>query len=229
MARSFHNIDLDSSEILQATTKRLNQVYDSSNLYSWKSIDLSNNNLTGEIPKNIVFLNGLLNLNLSYNHLIGEIPFEIGNMTSLESLDLHMNNLSRAIPQSMSVLFSLGVLDLSCNNLSGSIPTGRQLQSLDDPSIYSGNTNLCGTPLKTSCESTRSFPEGNGNSDTKSRHATGRDKWFYLFIEFGFVAAFFVMFFILLFKRNWRCAYFKMVDGVFDRFYVLAALAFKRL
>ncbi|KAJ3686961.1 hypothetical protein LUZ61_016125 [Rhynchospora tenuis] len=104
MSQSFSSNNVDSGWSIQAMTKGLDLVYDYKNLDSWKSIDLSNNNLTGEIPKNIVVLAGLLNLNLSHNKLVGEIPFEIGNMTSLESLDLHMNNLSGTIPQSISVL-----------------------------------------------------------------------------------------------------------------------------
>ncbi|KAJ3686951.1 hypothetical protein LUZ61_016115 [Rhynchospora tenuis] len=224
MGQSFHYLDFDSGESLQTITKSSNLVYDSDNLYFWKSIDLSNNNLTGEIPQNIVVLDGLLNLNLSHNHLIGEIPFEIGNMTSLESLDLHMNNLSGTIPQSISLLYSLEVLNLSYNYLSGSIPTGHQLQSLDDPSIYSGNPNLCGPPLKMSCES----PKSDDNNDSKSKHVGDRDNWFYLFIEFGFVVGFLVVFFILLFKRNWRYDYFRMIDIGFNRLHVLTALAFER-
>ena len=36
----------------------------------------------------------------------------------------------------------------SNNGLSGRIPTGRQLQTLADPSIYSNNQGLCGPPLR---------------------------------------------------------------------------------
>ncbi|XP_078164545.1 uncharacterized protein LOC144559399 [Carex rostrata] len=176
-----------------------------------KSIDLSNNNLIGEIPQEIVVLAGLWNLNLSHNHLMGNIPQEIGNMTSLESLDLRMNNLSGTIPQSMSALYSLAVLNFSYNNLSGSIPTGYQLQTLDDPSIYSDNPYLCGPPLKTSCRSS------DGNNNPNSKNSDNNDKWLYLFIEFGFVTGLMVLFFILLLKANWRYTYFQMVDDVFDR------------
>ncbi|KAJ4769295.1 Leucine-rich receptor-like protein kinase family protein [Rhynchospora pubera] len=226
MGQPFHYqyLDVDFGESLQAMTKSLNLVYDSDNLYYWKSIDLSNNNLTGEIPQNIVSLADLLNLNISHNHLTGEIPFEIGNMTSLESLDLQINNLSGSIPQSMSLLYSLEVLNLSYNNLSGSIPTGHQLQSLDDPSIYSGNPNLCGPPLKMSCKS----PKSDDNNDSKSKHAGYRDNWFYLFIEFGFVVGFLVVFFTLLFKRNWRYDYFRMIDSGINMLHVLTALALER-
>jgi len=63
-----------------------------------KSIDLSSNKLTGEIPKEIGYLLGLVSLNLSRNNLSGEIPSEIGNLSSLESLDLSRNHISGGIP-----------------------------------------------------------------------------------------------------------------------------------
>ena len=43
-----------------------------------KSIDLSHNNLVGEIPGEITKLDGLVTLNLSRNNLRGEIPPKIG-------------------------------------------------------------------------------------------------------------------------------------------------------
>ncbi|XP_065035189.1 receptor-like protein EIX2 [Musa acuminata AAA Group] len=101
-----------------------------------KSLDLSNNRLTGEIPKGIGELTGLKNLNLSRNHLQSKIPREIGGMKSLESLDLSINDLSGSIPESLSALYSLSYLNLSYNNLSGMIPSGNQLQTFVDPSIY---------------------------------------------------------------------------------------------
>ncbi|XP_065035290.1 LRR receptor-like serine/threonine-protein kinase SIK1 isoform X1 [Musa acuminata AAA Group] len=92
-----------------------------------KSLDLSNNSLTGEIPKGIGDLAGLKNLNLSRNYLQGKIPWEIGGMKSLESLDLSINDLSGSIPESLSALYFLSYLNLSYNNLSGMIPFGHQL------------------------------------------------------------------------------------------------------
>ncbi|XP_078173295.1 receptor-like protein EIX2 [Carex rostrata] len=198
--------------IVIVITKGLILEYDSRDFLFLKSMDLSNNNLTGEIPKEIVVLAGLFNLNLSHNQLIGNIPLEIGNMTSLESLDFHKNKLSGTIPQSISTLYSLAVLNFSCNNLSGSIPNGHQLQTLNDPSIYNGNPYLCGSPLETSCDSSVRLPQSDGNNDTNDR-----DKWLYLFIEFGFVAGFLLVFFILLFKVKWRYTYFQMVDSMLER------------
>ncbi|CAL9088904.1 unnamed protein product, partial [Musa acuminata var. zebrina] len=87
------------------------------------SIDLSNNNLSGEIPRELTKLHGLHFLNLSKNHLRGTIPEKIGSMEQLESLDLSMNNLTGDIPSSLSSLTFLSHLNLSHNNLSGRIPT----------------------------------------------------------------------------------------------------------
>ncbi|CAD6258637.1 unnamed protein product [Miscanthus lutarioriparius] len=94
------------------------------------SIDLSSNNLIGEIPEEIVFLDDLVNLNLSRNHLSGVVPNKIGEMQSLESLDLSRNMLSGEIPASLSNLTFLSYLDLSYNNLTGRIPSGSQLDTL---------------------------------------------------------------------------------------------------
>ncbi|KAG8498634.1 hypothetical protein CXB51_005188 [Gossypium anomalum] len=52
-------------------------------------IDLSANNLKGEIPNHITKLSALFTLNLSWNHLSGKISENIGNLQRLESLDLY--------------------------------------------------------------------------------------------------------------------------------------------
>ncbi|XP_020082426.1 leucine-rich repeat receptor-like protein CLAVATA2 [Ananas comosus] len=134
-----------------------------------ESIDLSDNNLSGEIPDEIGDLWALQNLNLSRNHLSGNIPEIIGKMKSLESLDLRMNNLSSTIPQSLSALTYLNHLNLSYNNLSGPIPTGNQLQTLPDPSIYISNPYLCGPPTTKNCstnESVHDLSEGTAVDST---------------------------------------------------------------
>ncbi|XP_017625094.1 receptor-like protein EIX1 [Gossypium arboreum] len=80
-----------------------------------KSIDLSCNKLSGEIPLELGSLEGLINLNLSRNMLRGSIFREIGQLKFLDSLDLSTNNLFGEISERSF----LSVLDLSNNNLSG--------------------------------------------------------------------------------------------------------------
>ncbi|KAK9212660.1 hypothetical protein WN943_002042 [Citrus x changshan-huyou] len=110
-----------------------------------RSIDISMNNFSGEIPVEVTNLQGLQSLNLSHNLFTGRIPDNIGVMRSIESLDFSANQLSGQIPQSMSNLSFLNYLNLSNNNLNGEIPSSTQLQSFD-ASSFAGN-DLCGAPL----------------------------------------------------------------------------------
>ncbi|KAL7219691.1 hypothetical protein ACSBR2_012702 [Camellia fascicularis] len=113
------------------------------------SIDLSNNNISGNMSQELTSLLGLLSLNLSGNNLIGMIPKKMGHMVSLKSLDLSKNQLRDQIPPSMSCLPFLNYLNLSRNNLSSKIPLSTQLQSFS-ASSFLGN-KLCGLPLTKNC------------------------------------------------------------------------------
>ncbi|XP_028751943.1 receptor-like protein EIX2 [Neltuma alba] len=137
------------------------------NLNYVRSIDLSANELSGEIPVQMFELTKLQSLNLSYNYLSGEIPELIGEMKNLESLDFSHNNLHGSIPQSMSGLSFLSDLNLSYNHLNGQIPSGTQLQSFDAWS-YIGNLELCGPPLQKNCtipKKTDNTGQVEGNED----------------------------------------------------------------
>ncbi|KAI5573014.1 hypothetical protein POPTR_010G058850v4 [Populus trichocarpa] len=80
-------------------------------------LDLSSNNLKGEIPEEIINLTYLGTLNLSWNQLTGKIPDKIGSLQRLETLDLSNNHLSGPIPPSMSSMTFLNHLNLSYTNL----------------------------------------------------------------------------------------------------------------
>ncbi|KAL7177326.1 hypothetical protein ACSBR2_030641 [Camellia fascicularis] len=67
-------------------------------------------------------LNQLVVLDLSSNQLYGEIPVQLGNLTELSYLSLNANKLSGQIPSQIGALSNLGYLDLSLNMLSGPIP-----------------------------------------------------------------------------------------------------------
>ncbi|PIN09231.1 Leucine-rich repeat (LRR) protein associated with apoptosis in muscle tissue [Handroanthus impetiginosus] len=85
-------------------------------------IDLSSNNLTGEIPVEVTSLVGLLAFNLSRNNLVGTIPRDIGRLELLNFLNLFENNLSGRIPPTLSQLCHLGMLNLSFNNFLDEMP-----------------------------------------------------------------------------------------------------------
>lgn len=61
-------------------------------------------------------------MELSDNELSGEMPAELGRLTNLESLDIRNNQLSGQIPAEMGQAFSLRRLYLSRNELSECIP-----------------------------------------------------------------------------------------------------------
>ncbi|KAI9092757.1 hypothetical protein K1719_027554 [Acacia pycnantha] len=113
-------------------------------------IDLSTNNLSGEIPKALFNLTQMRSLNLSWNHLIGKVLEEIGGMKVLDCLDLSYNKFSREISLTISSLSFLSFLNLSYNNFIGQIQLGTQIQSFDSWSFV-GNMDLCGDPLPKKC------------------------------------------------------------------------------
>lgn len=208
--------------------------YNNNNLKLLKSIDLSSNQLIGEIPNEITLLDGLVALNISGNKLNGPIPQQIGLLQQLDVLDLSKNQLSGVIPSSFSRLNFLGVLNLSANNLSGRIPLIIKLQNFNALS-YSGNPGLCGLPLSKLCP--QEDQQNSTSSSNRFHPVEEEEKWFksssfYIAIGIGFVVGLWGTLGSLLFSRSWRNTYFNLISNMQDALYVsilLKIATFKRL
>ncbi|KAJ9678533.1 hypothetical protein PVL29_020656 [Vitis rotundifolia] len=193
-----------------------------------KSIDLSSNKLTGEIPKEVTDLLELVSLNFSRNSLIGSIPTTIGQLKSLDVLDLSQNQLIGEIPASLSEIDRLSTLDLSNNNLSGKIPQGTQLQSFNTSS-YEGNPTLCGPPLLKKCPGDKAEGTPKAYSYEDDIQQNGNDMWFYVSIALGFIVGFWGVCGTLLLNNSWRYAYFQFLNKIKDWLYVTTTINMARL
>ncbi|MXW34267.1 MAG: hypothetical protein F4Z60_01150, partial [Chloroflexi bacterium] len=94
---------------------------------------MSYNQLSGVIPAELGRLGSLVTLRLTRSQLSGEIPAALGQLANLEGLYLNFNDLSGAIPVELGQLSDLVEMDLSWNELSGTIPGALgQLSGLEE-------------------------------------------------------------------------------------------------
>ncbi|KAK7857742.1 receptor-like protein EIX1 [Quercus suber] len=85
-------------------------------------LDLSNNQLSGELPDCWMHLEELKILNLGNNHFHGKIPSTMGSLLGIETLDLSNNSFSGELPSSLKNCTELTCINLGHNNLSGQLP-----------------------------------------------------------------------------------------------------------
>jgi len=129
-----------------------------------KSLDLSNNKLSGRIANWLPQKNSMLYLNLSqnfftsmdklihfaggefygldlsFNLLDGEIPLAVCNISSLQFLNLAHNQLTGISPRCLAESPSLGVLNLEMNNFHGALPSNfSKDSSLRTRNLYATN------------------------------------------------------------------------------------------
>ncbi|KAI4334715.1 hypothetical protein L6164_013428 [Bauhinia variegata] len=185
-----------------------------------KIIDLSSNKISGEIPKEIMDLIGLIALNFSRNMISGEIPATIGKLKSLDVLDLSWNCLCGRIPSQISQLGLLGVLNLSYNNLSGEIPIATVFQKFE-ASAYMGNLELCGIPLQ------RCLINQIDDTQKSKNHEEDEPLFmqgFYISMAIGFGVGFWGVCCSLFLNKSWRYAYFNFLNDVYKKLYVIVAI-----
>ncbi|KAK6157079.1 hypothetical protein DH2020_011327 [Rehmannia glutinosa] len=106
-----------------------------------REIDLTRNYLKGTIPPEWGSMN-LVNISLIGNRVTGSIPVELANITTLANLTLEYNQLSGTIPPEFGDLPRLERLIIQASGLTGPIPAGiASLTRLTDLRISDLNGN----------------------------------------------------------------------------------------
>ncbi|XP_062147201.1 receptor-like protein 14 [Alnus glutinosa] len=177
-------------------------------------IDMSSNQLTGNIPFEMGELSQLRSLNLSNNFLTGPIPNSFQNLKNMESLDLSHNKLSGRIPFEFVKMTSLSIFSVAYNNLSGRVPFEWQFLTFESQ-CYDGNPDLCGDPLPRNCSTTNQLEPGHEEEKEESR-IIDSPLFFYAFVAVSYAFGFWVFFGILIVKKNWRHIYFRAVDRIIE-------------
>lgn len=137
-------------------------------------------------------------------------------MQALGSLDLSENKLNGELPKSLSSLTFLSYLDLSYNNFRGRIPSGGQLDTLysQNPFMYDGNSGLCGHPLHKNCSGE---PKHGDSSKIEREEHDSKLMSFPFGVGVGFLVGHWVVFYVILVKKSWRIAYFRLLDNAYDK------------
>ncbi|KAG7588354.1 Leucine-rich repeat [Arabidopsis suecica] len=177
-------------------------------------LDLSNNELSGQIPKELGDLQRIRALNLSHNSLSGLIPESFSNLTDIESIDLSFNVLHGPIPHNLTKLDYMVVFNVSYNNLSGSIPTQGKFSTLDDTN-YIGNPLLCGSPVDRSCDNDDTPKPDYQSEDEK---ATIDMEIFYWSLTASYGITWMAFIVLICFGSPWRRAWFHLVDAFINFF-----------
>ncbi|URD84974.1 LRR receptor-like serine threonine-protein kinase [Musa troglodytarum] len=193
------------------------------------TLDLGHNNFIGNIPtwigESLLYLKTLSLRSNAFTDMWlfikgSELEYTTRQLSMDTLIDLSNNYLSGNIPEELAALNFLNHLNLSYNNLSGRIPNGNQLQTFTDSSIYAGNPNLCGPPLTKNCtlNIAKAGEEEQNEDSSKSRMET---LWLYTSITLGFIIGFWAICGSLLLQQTWRTSYFRAIDNMFDKLYVM--------
>ena len=120
-----HTLDLSQNPLSGEIPKELGKLEAMERLY------ISGTHISGPIPRELSQMHSLIYLFLPDNDLEGPMPGELGRLQLLQELHLSQNRLSGAIPKELGQMETLQKLELSANQLEGEIPKELgQLKSL---------------------------------------------------------------------------------------------------
>ncbi|XP_044471514.1 receptor-like protein 15 [Mangifera indica] len=202
---------LDVQNFVDFTAKRVSRTYLGNILNLMNGIDLSENRLTGEIPREIGNITKIHALNLSHNSIAGSIPATFSNLEEIESLDLSYNKLNGNIPLELTELNNLAVFSVAHNNLSGATPERKGQFGTFDESSYEGNPYLCGTPLNKSCSETESRPSLPNDESEASGFIDM--EFFYVSFAVSYTSVLLAIIAVLWINPRWRQAWFYFIES----------------
>lgn len=116
------------------------------------TLNLGENNIQGNLPKDINKMTLIRNIDLGDNLFSGYIPESIGDLNYLTSLYLQKNSFQGVIPSSISKLERLETIDVSSNFFKGPIPQlSSNVRKCDFNNTGTGNTFCSKEGVKNVC------------------------------------------------------------------------------
>ncbi|KAJ6863437.1 receptor-like protein 15 [Populus alba x Populus x berolinensis] len=212
--------DPSVNKSIEITTKSISYSFKGIILTYISGIDLSCNNLTGEIPFELGNLNNIQVLNLSHNSLTGPIPPTFSNLKEVETLDLSYNNLNGKIPPQLLNLNFLSAFSVAHNNLSGKTPEMVAQFSTFNKSVYEGNPSLCGPPLTTNCiGALPPSPVPRSKTHKKEENGVIDMEAFYVTFSVAYIMVLLAIGAVLYINSQWRQTWFYFIGESINNCY----------
>ncbi|GLU18824.1 hypothetical protein SLE2022_351010 [Rubroshorea leprosula] len=120
-------------------------VFSSTNSFNLQILDMSNNHISGKLPRWMGNISNLEGLSLAKNHFEGPFPVEFCGLHNLVFLDLSDNYLSSSIPECFNSI-PIGHVHLSNNRLTGPLTKAFSNCSFLE-TLYLTRNNLIGIIL----------------------------------------------------------------------------------
>ena len=212
--------DPSVNKSVEITTKSISYSFKGIILTYISGIDLSCNNLTGEIPFELGNLSNIKLLNLSHNSLTGPIPPTFSNLKEIETLDLSYNNLNGEIPPQLLDLNFLSAFSVAHNNLSGKTPEMVAQFSTFNKSCYEGNPLLWGPPLAKNCiGAIPPSPLPRSQTHKKEENGVIDMEAFYVTFSVAYIMVLLAIGAVLYINPQWRQAWFYFIGESLNNCY----------